>query len=214
MNLVALLVDKRMKAHDATLHPTDYVHALIKPLYLWSNKKHSAPQNPSQSWQTCFCYIEIHSIISSCAHIVATCSLEARTYNRFCVWAGRGCEWLGRIVDGSLAENNSTASHQVRPSVVRSFPSTHSLKPPISLLQIAFPASHCAGARGSTDYLLNPANPSSHQPRMILTIIVFAGASIRKRQGSEEMRWNEASCRISGEDARGRALCCVCCMHE
>lgn len=37
---------------------------------------------------------------------------------------------------------------------------------------------------------------------MILTIIVSAAASIRKKQGSEEMRWNKTSWRISGESAR------------
>lgn len=82
-------------------------------------------------------------------------------------------------------------------------PSAHSLKPPylfLSLRQIAFPASYCAGATGSTDYLLNPVNPSSHQSGMILTIIVFAAASIKRKQGSGEMRWNETSGRISGEN--------------
>lgn len=78
-------------------------------------------------------------------------------------------------------------------------------------LQIAFPASYCGGARGSTDYLLNPVNPSSHQSGMILTIIVFAAASIRKKQGSEEMRWNETSGRISSKNAHVFFFSCSVC---
>lgn len=42
---------------------------------------------------------------------------------------------------------------------------------------------------------------------MILTIIVFAAASIRKKQGSGEMRWNETSQRISGRETRVSELC-------
>lgn len=98
--------------------------------------------------------------------------------------------------------------------VVMGFSSACSLKPPhllFSLLQIAFPASYCGRARGSTDYLFNPVNPSPHQPGMILTIIVFAAASIRKKQGSGEMRWNETSQRISGRDSHVSELCvCAC----